>query len=225
MIQSISQHILSVLFFNFMCCYCSVFEYETQIFLSIFYESKNNESKMFILEELEPVMETLHKHITVHLVPFGRAKSIKHGLNGFECHNGDSECLGNMIQDCTIHNMYKKTDLEKVKYIACEMEYGTSLRGDPYCIIKSGVNKEEVLKCITSSEGTQLQLSSEYVTNIVKPNHIPAIGINQVYNTTIDSEARSDLMGTLCSYIRNTHPCAKYYNEIALQEILQNDIL
>lgn len=53
------------------------------------------------------------------------------GLSGFECQHGQDECLAHMVQDCALHNMrIGRTDLERVNYVACEIETYASAKGD-----------------------------------------------------------------------------------------------
>lgn len=191
-----------------------------KLLLTVYYESKCPDSKAFVLEQLVPAMEMLGKYVSLQLVPFGKARSINQGLSGFECQHGKSECLGNLIQDCVLHQMKGNTDLEKLKYVACEMETHPSTEGYLHCVPKAKVSYELIQECVSSEDGMMLQLNSEYLTNRVKPSFIPTVTINKSFNQQIQDRAQEDLVGVLCSMLKEARPCAELYNNQALDYVL-----
>lgn len=48
-------------------------------------------------------------------------QSINYGDGGFECQHGSAECLGNIVQDCSLHYLKAQSDKKKLAYVACEM--------------------------------------------------------------------------------------------------------
>lgn len=49
-------------------------------------------------------------------------QSLNYGDGGFECQHGPSECLGNIVQDCSLHLLHGQSDTDKLAYVACEMD-------------------------------------------------------------------------------------------------------
>lgn len=150
-----------------------------KIDLSIYYESQCPDSKSFIIDQLLPTLGILQDYIDLKLIPFGKAHSIDD--NHFECQHGPTECAGNMVQSCTIDEMYGRTsDVGIVRYVACEMETEAGTRGDLTCVQEAGVNTNAVYDCVRSTKGIELQLQNEYLTNLIRPKFIPTITIGGV---------------------------------------------
>ncbi|KAL4711099.1 hypothetical protein ACJJTC_009470 [Scirpophaga incertulas] len=190
------------------------------LYISVYYESRCPDSRHFVLRQLKPAMDLLSSHIMLRLVPFGKSKSMDNGYGGFECQHGPSECLGNMVQSCTLDLMQSRTDIERVNYVACEMKRYAATNGDFSCVEKANVSPSKVNACIASGRGTQLQLDAEFYTKLVHPKFIPTITIDGIFNQKTQDEAQVDLIGTLCAMLKDTTSCAKYYNNMALQYIL-----
>ncbi|CAG9788070.1 unnamed protein product [Diatraea saccharalis] len=191
-----------------------------QLLLSVYYESKCPDSKKFILNQLMPAMRLLPNNIILQLVPFGKAKSIDQGYRGFECQHGPSECLGNMIQSCALKLMQGKTDLQKTKYVACEMETYAAADGNLSCVQQANVDPDLVNQCIETGQGTELQLDAEFLTGLISPKFIPTVTIDGIFNQQIQDHAQIDLIGTLCSILKETKKCAQHYNSMALRYVL-----
>ncbi|XP_050344395.1 GILT-like protein 1 [Nymphalis io] len=191
-----------------------------KIHLSVYYESNCPDSKSFILNQLLPAFHLLHEHLKLSFIPFGKSRSINYGDEGFECQHGSAECLGNMVQDCSLHQMKSQSDKKKLAYVVCEMHTEAGSQGRFDCIEKSNLSTEHVERCVSSGEGTILQLESEYFTSLVKPNFIPTVTVNGEYNQEIQDYAQVDLIGTLCSMLTDSQPCGRYYNYIALKNLM-----
>ncbi|KAL0828892.1 hypothetical protein ABMA28_003797 [Loxostege sticticalis] len=191
-----------------------------KLLLTVYYESKCPDSKRFVLEQLRPTMKLLSDNIMLRLVPFGKASSLNHGFDGFQCQHGPTECLGNMIHSCTLDQMQDKSDMKKVEYVACEFGNYASTKGDLLCVHKAGVSTEAVKQCATSGRGTELQLDAEYLTKLVRPKFIPTVTINGIFNQQIQDSAQLDLRGTLCSILKETRKCARHYNTMAMKYVL-----
>ncbi|CAH4034698.1 unnamed protein product [Pieris brassicae] len=190
--------------------------------LTVYYESECPDSETFILKQLQPTVQQLQNNITLQLVPFGKARSINYGNDGFECQHGSSECLGNMVQDCALSRMKQYTDVMKVAYVACEMETRSGAKGDLLCVQNAKLSPKDVEDCVLTGEGTMLQLHSEYQTSKVRPSFIPTITVNGVFDQHIQDNAQVDLFSTLCSILKEAEPCAKHYNSMALNSLLIN---
>ncbi|CAH2041505.1 unnamed protein product, partial [Iphiclides podalirius] len=186
-----------------------------KLHLTVYYESKCPDSQKFILEQLQPAIDLLHKYVRLRLIPFGKSKSMDYGDEGFECQHGPQECLGNLVQDCALKYMRKHSDQQRVAYAVCEMSSEAGTQGNLGCVKHAGVARDAVEHCVMSGEGIVLQLDSEYHTSSLKPQFIPSITINGVFDQQIQDSALVDLKGTLCSLLKEAQPCANYYNKQA----------
>ncbi|KAJ8720156.1 hypothetical protein PYW07_012199 [Mythimna separata] len=191
-----------------------------KIFVTVYYESQCPDSKEFITNQLQPTINLLHKYLMLRLVPFGKARSINKGYNGFECQHGPTECAGNLVQSCALDLMQGRNDVEKVSYVACEMQTEAGTRGDMECVMRASVPVDQVKACVTSEKGIMLQLEDEYLTNLVKPKFIPTIIIGEVFNQQVQDSALEDFTGTLCSIFTNIPPCQEHYNSMAMRYVL-----
>ncbi|XP_026731056.1 GILT-like protein 1 [Trichoplusia ni] len=192
---------------------------QEKVFLTVYYESQCPDSIRFIDKQLVPTINLLHEYITLKLVPFGKAKSIRNGYGGFKCQHGPTECTGNIVQSCALDIMQKRNDLEKVSYVQCEMQTQAGTRWDMKCVRRAGLSPSEVQQCAESTEGINLQLDHEYQTKLIRPTFIPTITIGQVFNRNVQNSALHDLTGTICSVIRHAPPCAQHYNSLALDYV------
>ncbi|CAK1582870.1 unnamed protein product [Parnassius mnemosyne] len=183
-----------------------------KLHLTVYYESKCPDSKKFILEQLQPTVELLHKYVRLRLIPFGKSMSIDYGDEGFQCQHGPTECMGNLVQDCALKYMRKHNDVQRVNYVVCEMELEAGAMGNLGCVKHARLPTDDVERCVSTGEGIALQLDSEYHTNSLKPQFIPSITINGVFDQQIQESALVNLKETLCSYLKEAQPCAHYYN-------------
>ncbi|XP_045499687.1 GILT-like protein 1 [Colias croceus] len=190
--------------------------------LAVYYESECPDSKSFILRQLQPAIHLLHSYVKLRLIPFGKSRSIDYGNDGFECQHGSGECLGNMVQDCALNMMKKQSDKLKVAYVACEMQTRAGAQGDLTCVQKAGLPANRVEHCVVGNEGTNLQLQSEYYTSLIAPTFVPTVIVNGEFDQNIQDNAQVDLIGTLCSILKEAPPCAEHYNNMALTYVLVN---
>ncbi|CAG9583149.1 unnamed protein product [Danaus chrysippus] len=190
------------------------------LLLSVYYESNCPDSKAFILNQLQPAFQLLHDHMTIKFVPFGKARSINFGDGGFQCQHGPSECLGNIMQDCSLHYMKEKPDKHKLAYVACEMKTRSASQGRFDCVQQANLPTNLIEQCIFHGKGTSFQLESEYLTSLVNHKFIPTVTINGVYNQRFQDDAQEDLMGALCSLLKGVQPCSQYYNYMALRNLM-----
>ncbi|CAD0197729.1 unnamed protein product [Chrysodeixis includens] len=190
-----------------------------KVIVTVYYESQCPDSRRFVEGQLLPTIKLLHEYITLKLVPFGKAKSIRHGNGGFKCQHGPTECTGNIVQSCALDLMQERSDLEKVSYVECEMQTEAGTRRDMRCVTRAGLSGREVLQCVDSTAGLILQLDHEYQTKLIRPSFIPTITINRVFDQNVQNSAFQDLTGTVCSVLRNAAPCARYYNTLALDYV------
>ncbi|KAJ8719538.1 hypothetical protein PYW08_011713 [Mythimna loreyi] len=191
-----------------------------KILVTVYYESQCPDSKEFIIEQLQPTINLLHKYLLLKLVPFGKASSINKGYNGFECQHGPTECTGNIVQSCALDLMQGRNDMEKVSYVACEMQTEAGTRGDLACVMRAGIQVGEIEQCVNSEKGIMLQLEDEYLTNLVRPQFVPTITIGGVFNQQVQDSALEDFTGTLCSILTNIPPCQEHYNSEAMRYVL-----
>ncbi|CAK1543048.1 unnamed protein product [Leptosia nina] len=193
-----------------------------KLLLTVYYESQCPDSEDFILNQLRPAVQQLHNYVKLQFVPFGKARSLNYGNDGFECQHGSSECLGNMVQDCALSRMKQYSDVMRVAYVACEMQTRSGATGELQCVEKAKLPVKDVEDCVLLGEGTTLQLESEYYTKQVAPSFIPTVTINGQFDQQIQDNAQVDLLGTLCSILNEVPPCAKRYNNMALNYVLIN---
>ncbi|KPI92611.1 GILT-like protein C02D5.2 [Papilio xuthus] len=190
--------------------------------LTVYYESKCPDSKKFVLEQLQPAIELLHRYVKLRLIPFGKSRSINYGDDGFECQHGPEECLGNIVQECALRHMRGHSDIQRVTYVVCEMASESGAHASLGCVKHAGLSVSDVEGCVLAGEGVALQLDSEYHTDKLKPKFIPTVTLDGVFNQDFQDAAMTDLIGTLCATLREAAPCARYYNNRAWEYIFYN---
>merc|ERR1711872_1031344 len=83
---------------------CNLGSLKTTPTLALYYESLCPTSRAFIAKEVWPSYQVLSPYMAVLFVAYGKAQtngSIESGYT-IECHRGEEECQGNIIQACTV---------------------------------------------------------------------------------------------------------------------------
>ncbi|XP_075977074.1 gamma-interferon-inducible lysosomal thiol reductase-like protein [Anticarsia gemmatalis] len=189
-----------------------------KVFVTVYYESQCPDSRSFIVEQLQPTLKSYHEFIDVKLIPFGKAHNINR--KAFQCQHGPTECMGNVVQSCTLDLMQGRTDIDRADYVACEMNTQAGTKLDMQCVYEADVDEEDVYQCATSAKGLSLQLDDEYYTKIINPTFVPTITFDDVFDQEIQDASIRDLPGALCLYRKDLPPCAEYFNKMAMGYVL-----
>lgn len=168
------------------------------VHLQLMYESKCPDSITFIKEQLAPTYATLGSQlIVVDFIPYGIAKTVSNGSEiSFTCQHGASECLGNKLQACGLARL--GNNAKQVAFVSCVMsETDPSNPGDK-CFTDVGLERSEVLKCATGSEGDVLHAGMGFRTMHPVP-WVPRITLNGIYSQEVQDHAEESLLPSVCA--------------------------
>lgn len=175
----------------------------------LYFESLCPDCQQFITRQLYPVYTKIGSIMNLTLVPFGNAEERKHGSKWiFHCQHGKEECIGNLLETCTIHAL--NGDMTKVMpFIYCmESSHRDPMMAFRLCARKQGVPEERVLNCYNSSEGNQLEHQMALRTNALKPPHqyVPWVVLNGVHTEKINEQAVENLLKLICDTYTGPKP-------------------
>merc|ERR1739838_232907 len=82
--------------------------------LGVYYESLCPYSRQFIREEVWPAYQVLAEYFDVEFVAYGNARTTGSMESGFsiECQHGEQECVGNVVQACTVKCIFSTVCLQ-----------------------------------------------------------------------------------------------------------------
>ncbi|XP_061398032.1 GILT-like protein 1 [Musca vetustissima] len=176
----------------------------------VLYESLCPDSVRFINSQLGPNYDALKDYIDVTLVPFGKSKSINNnGLYQFFCQHGPKECEGNREQLCVLQ---QTTDQEaQVNFVVCQMRKRDVI-DIRECAESFGLSSD-IDDCMHNGLGTSLQLESERVTNLYKPQFVPTIVYDGVFDQQLQDNSLRDFRGTVC-YLLQRRGDISFHSEV-----------
>jgi|Transcript_15699 interferon gamma-inducible protein 30 len=124
----------------------------------------------------------------------------------FVCQHGDQECLGNMIQACTMDVV--KTPSRYVPFTLCMASYNISFgveKTSYECGDKLGIDMNAVRNCVLSRTGTKLQSNIGKVSNDLALNrdHVPFVMINGV---NFPDAEDGELITSICTSLTDPKP-------------------
>ena len=136
-----------------------------QVQVNVFYESLCPDSKNFIVHTLSNTYSLLSPHMSITLVPFGKAKTTQTQPSyNFSCQHGPAECQGNLYHNCA--EKYIKDQSIKIKFVSCLFKEAWSTDGDPdwhqitiqcsHSVGLAGGLVGKVYNCAVDLEGKQL---------------------------------------------------------------------
>ncbi|KAH8419039.1 hypothetical protein KR222_001412 [Zaprionus bogoriensis] len=194
----------------------------SKLHITLLYESLCPDSSVF-MPHLKKVHDELGEYIDLQLVPFGLASSKQKGAI-FKCQHGPDECAGNRLQSCVISSTSNQK--AQVKFVACQMfapritnaDQVSRTRGSqnllsqltthsrigllcPQCARDTGL-LPDVNKCMSTAEGTRLQLEAELITKRYKTTFVPTIVYNHVFDQQLQDKSMHDFRGTVCYLLR-----------------------
>lgn len=183
---------------------------ESHVNLTIFYQSRCNDSALFFEEQLKPTFAELSSRgigVNLELIPYGRANlSNIEGNYIISCEHGEEECEGNKFHAC-VANRTLGNDGLMLDITACMLDrfYMDSPREHvSYCCEMIGEPcKYEVLRmCASSSVGTQLLFNNGLLTAKWNPFFMPTILLNgDAGDDEFQKKLKTNLLGTVLKYL------------------------
>ncbi|KAH8419036.1 hypothetical protein KR222_001411 [Zaprionus bogoriensis] len=168
----------------------------SKLHITLLYESLCPDSRRF-MPQLENVHDELGEYIDLQLVPFGKSLSEQNGAL-FHCQHGPDECAGNRLQSCVISSTSNQK--AQVKFVACQMFAPRNANADQ-CASDAGLFPD-VNKCMSTAEGTRLQLEAELITKRYSPSFVPTIVYNHVFDQQLQDNSLHDFRSTVCYLLR-----------------------
>jgi interferon, gamma-inducible protein 30 len=178
--------------------------------LGIYIESLCPYCRAFITNQFWPTWKKINSIMNVTIVPYGNAK--KRFVNGhwrFTCQHGPDECLGDVIQTCSL-NLYGQSTA--FQFIVCiEATSGKMATVAKKCAsAQRNVNYTRIMQCANSQEGERLQYQMAVATDSLSPRHrgVPWITVNDVYTADTANKARNNLLRLICTTYQGPKPAA-----------------
>ncbi|KAK7584289.1 hypothetical protein V9T40_005252 [Parthenolecanium corni] len=181
--------------------------------VSVFYETLCAPSIRLIHRQLMPTWMQLKDYVNITFVPYGKAVHEKQadGKWKIECQHGETECWGNKIQACGLHNLKDDAD-RSIRYIACFMTYNNFYPFNTTCFEDITDNdqakSQNFHKCVNSEEGNELLAAYGDSTYAVQPSitSVPAITYNGIYDYNLNYKANTDLPSVICDLLGAEKP-------------------
>uniref|UniRef100_A0A1I8NDU5 Gamma interferon inducible lysosomal thiol reductase n=1 Tax=Musca domestica TaxID=7370 RepID=A0A1I8NDU5_MUSDO len=123
----------------------------------------------------------------------GRPKSVNHTLQ-FICQHGPEECKGNRQQLCVMNQSYDH--VVQTKFVLCQMGQ-KNITDIEECTKSLGLSSD-IDECMNGDEGNHLQLQAERVTFVYRPQFLPTIIYDGVFNPILQNNSLKDFLGTVC---------------------------
>ncbi|GFY53486.1 gamma-interferon-inducible lysosomal thiol reductase [Trichonephila inaurata madagascariensis] len=163
----------------------------------------------FITSQLYPVYRDLKDIISVHLIPFGKARALfdeNSQKYEFQCHHGPRECYGNTVQGCAI-SLYPDTETH-LNFINCMESYPRPSESGPKCARRLSLDWKSISKCADGEAGKQILYKNSELTKELQPslNFVPWINVNKVHSDSIQRRALRDLKSVVCDAHEGRHP-------------------
>ncbi|CAG5132989.1 unnamed protein product [Candidula unifasciata] len=175
--------------------------------IGLYYESMCGGCQEFFTTQLYPTFQKLSSIMNVTLVPYGNTEETKVGDHWeFDCQHGPDECLGDIIETCTIAIV--KTLANYIPFINCvEGSKVTPKEAAEKCAPQFSIPLDQVLNCTTSDYGNQLQHQMAVLTDSLVPQHnyVPWITLNGLHTDDIEEKATTNLLKLVC----DTYPGEK----------------
>ncbi|XP_066298640.1 gamma-interferon-inducible lysosomal thiol reductase-like [Branchiostoma lanceolatum] len=181
--------------------------------LTLYYESLCGGCQKFINEQLWPTWNKLSPIMNLTLVPYGNAAEKKRFDKWvYECQHGKQECVGNLIETCTLHML--KNISAAFPFIHCiesRVEYSDNpKKAAEKCASKMQVDFSAIEKCADGSQGNALEHEMALKTGSLNPPHtyVPWVTLNGVHTEKIQNAAMDDLLKLICDTYQGPKPDA-----------------
>jgi interferon gamma-inducible protein 30 len=177
---------------------------------TLYYESLCPDCKGFITTMLFPTYQKIPSLFNLTIIPYGNAFEKKDGDKWvFECQHGPQECLGNIIETCTIAIVNDLTIY--FPFINCmEISNLNPKEAAENCGKQFAVPLDQIFNCTTSSYGNQLEHQMALQTDALSPQHqyVPWVTLNGVHTEKIQNDAQTDLLKLICDTYQGQKPVA-----------------
>ncbi|XP_063616631.1 uncharacterized protein LOC134789887 [Cydia splendana] len=146
--------------------------------LKVYYESHCPGSVKFFKEQLAPSLERLGRHLDVHMIPYGYAKTdYENGRYTFECQHGDVECYGNMLHACAID--VARNNTKAALFNACIMErtndYNTLNYLVNWCGHQHNISANAIWETMNTGRAAILLKGYGDETHALRPRYVPYV--------------------------------------------------
>lgn len=183
---------------------------EKPVDIGFYYEVLCPDCKDFMEDQLWGTYKAIPDIFLVDFVPYGNAEeNFVDGKWVFTCQHGEEECFGNMLHTCALHAYPRNITFP---FIACmEMSNEASVEETgKKCAGEQGLSFTNLMKCVNSKKGNQLQHEMAVKTKSLDPPHeyVPWITINGMHTEAIQEEASKDLLGLICRTYKGPKPSA-----------------
>lgn len=186
--------------------------------IQLYYETRCPDCIQFLNQTLEPLWrnQELRKHLNLTVNPYGNSMSLKVAevSEGYKfwhpattglgwdfvhvCQHGSDECLGNLIQACTMNIAETHKHMDLVFCMAAHPDWSVE-KSSHECLNSNGVDIDKVAGCVRSPEGNKLMMDLGKQTQAVQGR----LGTPWV---VVDGNTLSNvtaLMQTVCMTIDN----------------------
>jgi interferon gamma-inducible protein 30 len=184
--------------------------------IHLFYETRCPDCVMFLNQTLEPLWRNkeMRPHLNITVNPYGNAMSlpVANVSDGYKfwhpesttheweyvhiCQHGTDECLGNLIQACTISLVEQEKYMEMILCMADKPDWSIE-KASYECMQQHGIDHDSVKECVNSPQGNKLFADYGKITQDVPGRQgTPWVLINgqALGNVT-------DLMKTVCTHV------------------------
>jgi len=185
---------------------------EPPVTIELYYESFCPGCRAFVTGMLFTAFEKLKDTgiMKVMIYPYGNAhqKQKPDGSWDFECQHGSQECLGNLLEVCTMAHM----DWDFQTYlpvISCMEGADNPVTAAKGCLSAlSTVPYSAVKACAWGAEGNALMHAIANRTEGLNPAHkyVPWIVVDGVHTEEVEQKAMADLAGLVCSLYKGAKP-------------------
>jgi len=190
---------------------------DSPVLIELYFESFCPGCRNFITTMLYPAFDKLRDSgiMKVAIYPYGNAHESKNpdGTWKFQCQHGGKECMGNILEVCTMQELNWDSDMY-LPVISCMEGADDPISSAKGCISAlSKISYEAVKKCASGKEGNKLEHAMGAKTEALDPphNYVPWIVVNGEHTDQLQNAAQTNLVGLVCSLYKGQKPaeCSK----------------
>jgi len=204
------------------------------VHLSLYYESLCPGCRAFITGQITRAVKAFGNSqpgsvMQVNLFPYGNARETYNDQTHswvFDCQHGEQECIGNVIETCSMHLLRNFTSYWP--FILCIESGSDHLTMDhvaQQCATSLGINYSPIQACAQGALGNQLEHKIAEATDNLQPPHkyAPWIVVNGIHTEEIQSAAQMDLVKFICDTYKGPTPPACAGNNAVLSRSMRMD--
>ncbi|XP_043275996.1 GILT-like protein 3 [Venturia canescens] len=169
-----------------------------KVLVTVYYEALCPDSRSFLIKQLEPTYQSLNEHITVEMVPYGKAITTKKDDSyEFSCQHGPAECEANMIHACAIDII--KNPSVRLEFLVCMIKDNLNpIDITKSCGEKMNLDVASILDCKENLKGKELLAMYGKQTDDLRPkiSFIPTITLDK--NSDNQREILKNLLKEVC---------------------------